>query len=122
PRLNLLPILPSSITIPRPPRPTLSPYTTLFRSSTLGKSIPCKKLCYINPIEQHPYFFLFRSQFMAMVKQMLKSQSFKQCRLCCFVFLSSANIFVVPFLGKCLDIVSSQMLVILVHKDSIHTR
>src|SRR5699024_11857069 len=83
PRLNLLPILPSSITIPRPPRPTLSPYTTLFRSSTLGKSIPCKKLCYINPIEQHPYFFLFRSQFMAMVKQMLKSQSFKQCRLCC---------------------------------------
>src|SRR5699024_4432046 len=90
--------------------------------STLGKSIPCKKLCYINPIEQHPYFFLFRSQFMAMVKQMLKSQSFKQCRLCCFVFLSSANIFVVPFLGKCLDIVSSQMLVILVHKDSIHTR
>ena len=49
---------------------------------------------------------------MAMVKQMLKSQSFKQCRLCCFVFLSSANIFVVPFLGKCLDIVSSQMLVI----------
>lgn len=40
---------------------------------------------------------------MAMVKQMLKSQSFKQCRLCCFVFLSSANIFVVPFLGKCLD-------------------
>ena len=41
---------------------------------------------------------------MAMVKQMLKSQSFKQCRLCCFVFLSSANIFVVPFLGKCLDI------------------
>lgn len=48
---------------------------------------------------------------MAMVKQMLKSQSFKQCRLCCFVFLSSANIFVVPFLGKCLDIVSSQMLV-----------
>ena len=33
--------------------------------STLGKSIPCQKLCYINPIEQHPYFFLFRSQFMA---------------------------------------------------------
>ena len=24
-----------------------------------GKSIPCKKLCYINPIEQHPYFFSF---------------------------------------------------------------
>ena len=48
---------------------------------------------------------------MAMVKQMLKSQSFKQCRLCCFVFLGSANIFVVLFLGKCLDIVSSQMLV-----------
>ena len=59
---------------------------------------------------------------MAMVKQMLKSQSFKQCRLCCFVFLSSANIFVVLFLRKCLDIVSSQMLVILVHKDSIHKK
>lgn len=57
---------------------------------------------------------------MAMVKQMLKSQSFKQCRLCCFVFLSSANIFVVPFLGKCLDIVSSQMLVILVHSRGVY--
>ena len=32
---------------------------------------------------------------MAMVKQMLKSQSFKQCQLRCFVFLSSANIFIV---------------------------
>ena len=62
----------------------------------------------MNPIEQYPDFLLFRSQFVAMVKQMLKSQSFKQCRLRCFVFLGSANIFVVPFLGKFLDIVSSQ--------------
>src|SRR5699024_2971957 len=59
---------------------------------------------------------------MAMVKQMLKSQSFKQCRLCCFVFLSSATVFAVPFLGNCLAIVSSQMLVIVEHKDSLHTR
>ena len=45
---------------------------------------------------------------MAMVKQMRKAQSFKQCRLCRFVFLDSANIFVVLFLGKCLDVVSTQ--------------
>lgn len=44
--------------------------------STLGKSIPCKKLCYINPIEQHPYFFLFRSQFMAKISFALSYRTF----------------------------------------------
>lgn len=42
---------------------------------------------------------------MAMVKQMLKSQSFKQCRLCCFVFLSSANIFPVEITMKNIEII-----------------
>ena len=62
-----------------------------------------------NPLIENPADFEIEQKFFKNINEEEKEEYFKQCRLCCFVFLSSANIFVVPFLGKCLDIVSSQI-------------